>query len=447
MGDAVSPTDNRWYRGATRDQWRAFWSAYLGWMLDVMDLVIFSMVIVYVISDFGSDRGTAGLVASFTLLASAVGGVVFGYLADRIGRTRSMVLSILCYSLGTLLCGLSTGMAMLLVARLVVGLGVGGEWGAGTALVTETWPARHRGKVIAWVQSAFASGYALAALVTALVVPALGWRWAFIVGVAPAALAFFVRRHTAEPAVWAEAGERLGPKQAMRVLLTRNPKVLVVCILFAAAAMCGYWGLFTWIPNYLASPVSEGGRGLGVLSSTTWIVILQVGAAVGFVSFGYVADRVGRKIAFVAYFVLAALCVPVFVLVDGTALILTVGAVMALFGTGFYSGFGPALAELFPTEVRALAQGFVYNTGRAASAFAPAMVGFAASSLGVGTAMATTAGFYLLAAVIVAFFLPETRGRELTSGRQETPTAAEDAPDGYPGVPQRNRVPDTPDAR
>ena len=414
MTSAAGTTGQRWYRGATPGQWRAFWSAYLGWMLDVMDLVIFSMLIGYVIDDFGSDRSTAGLVASFTLLASAVGGILFGYLADRIGRTRSMVLSILCYSLGTLLCGLSTGMAMLLIARLIVGIGVGGEWGAGTALVTETWPARHRGKVIAWVQSAFASGYALAALVTALVVPALGWRWAFAVGVIPAVLAFFVRRHTPEPEVWEQATDRLGVRDAARLLAAR-PRVLAVCLLFVAAAMCGYWGLFTWLPNYLASPVSEGGRGLGLLSSTTWIVIIQAGAAIGFVSFGYVADRIGRKFAFVGYFVLVALCVPLFVTLDDPSVLLVVGAVMALFGTGFYSGIGPALAELFPTEVRALAQGFVYNVGRAASALAPAMVGFAASSLGVGTAMATTAGFYLIAAVIVAFFLPETRGRELVS--------------------------------
>lgn len=234
--------------------------------------------------------------------------------------------------------------------RVVVGLGVGGEWGAGTALVAETWPARHRGKVLAWVQSAFATGYALAALVAAVVVPLAGWRWAFFAGVLPALFALWVRRQTEEPQMWQQAKERLGPIRTERLLATAQPKALVVCLAFTSAAMCGYWGLFTWIPNYLASPVADGGRGMGILASTTWIVVMQVGAAVGFISFGYVADRIGRKLAFVAYFAAAVVSVPVFLAIDNATLMLVFGAVMALVGTGFYSGFGPTFAELFPTR-------------------------------------------------------------------------------------------------
>ncbi|MBK1787949.1 MFS transporter [Prauserella cavernicola] len=408
--------EKRWYRGATKNQWRTFSAAYLGWMLDIMDLMIFSMVIGHIVTEFGSDRGTAGAIASFTLVASAFGGLVFGLIADRIGRTKAMVASILCYSVGTFLCGLTTDMGMLLVARIVVGLGVGGEWGAGTALVTETWPARHRGKVVAWVQSAFATGYALAALITLLVVPTLGWRWAFFAGILPAIVAFWIRRATRESEMWLEAGERLSAKQSIKQLFSANPKAVVVCIGFTALAMCGYWGLFTWIPNYLGSPVDEGGRGMGILSSTTWIIVMQVGAAAGFISFGYVADRIGRRWAFILYFTAAALCVPVFILIENEVLMLVFGAVMSLFGTGFYSGFGPTLAELFPTEIRAFAQGFIYNTGRAASALAPMLVGVMATNLGVGMALTGTAGFYLLAAIVVLLFLPETKGQELTTG-------------------------------
>lgn len=406
----------RWYRGATKDQWRAFWSAYLGWVLDIMDLVIFSMVLTYVIADFGSDRDTAGMIASFTLLASAFGGMIFGYIADRFGRTKAMVASILCYSIGTMLCGFSTGMGTLMAARVIVGLGVGGEWGAGTALVSETWPARHRGKVLAWVQSAFATGYGLAALIAFLVVPTLGWRWAFFIGVFPAVLAIWVRRETKESKIWLEAGTRLGALASLRQLFTRQPRAVAVCLSFTAAAMCGYWGLFTWIPNYLASPVEEGGRGMNMLSSTTWIIVMQIGAAAGFISFGYVADRIGRRNAFIVYFGAAVICIPIFLTLTAPAVVFAFGPVMALFGTGFYSGFGPTFAELFPTEIRAFAQGFIYNAGRAASALAPAMVGFMAHSAGVGAAMMGTALFYLLAAAIVFFFLPETRGRELETG-------------------------------
>ncbi|MFD0854251.1 MFS transporter, partial [Actinomadura adrarensis] len=151
-----------WYRGATKDQWRTFTGAYLGWMLDVMDLMLFAMVIKEVSTELDFDKGAAGAVASAALVATAVGGLAFGYIADRFGRTRSMILSIIGYSVGTLLCGFSTSLTMLVVFRILVGICLGGEWSAGAALVTETWPERHRGKVMAWVQSAFGTGYALA---------------------------------------------------------------------------------------------------------------------------------------------------------------------------------------------------------------------------------------------------------------------------------------------
>jgi len=260
----------RWYAGATRKQWNVFASAYLGWMLDIMDLMLFAMVISHVSADLGFDRGMAGLVASATLIATAFGGLVFGFLADRIGRTKSMVLSILCYSVGTTLCAFSDTVWMLMAFRILVGLGVGGEWSAGAALVSETWPAKSRGKVLAWVQSAFAVGYALAAVVAAVILPLGGWRWVFAFGLLPALLAFWVRRHTPESEIWAaQKGPRLSIGDTLRTLLKDHTRSTVVGFSFTAAAMCGYWGLFTWVPTYLATPESAGGPGLTLVRSTT----------------------------------------------------------------------------------------------------------------------------------------------------------------------------------
>jgi MFS family permease len=412
-----------WYRGATKNQWRAFAGAYMGWMLDVMDLIIFSFVITYIIAEFNADAGVAGLVASGTLIASAFGGIVFGFLADRIGRTKSMMLSILCYSIGTLLCGFAPNLQMLFVFRIIVGLGVGGEWGAGAALVSETWPARHRGKVMAWVQSAFATGYALAAIVAAIAIPLGGWRWAFFVGVIPALLAFWVRHNTEEPEIWKKA-QRVSAKGAVKKLFAEHPKAVLACLGFTAAASCGYWGLFTWIPSYLSTSVADGGQGLDLLKSTTWIIIMQVGAAAGFISFGYISDKIGRRKTFISFFIAAAVMVPLFLLVKGDVSVIIFGAVMAFVGTGFYSGFGPTFAELFPTEIRAFAQGFIYNTGRAISAVAPALVGFLLIAFGPAVALGSTAGFYLLAAVLVFFFLPETRGKMLESDSEKVDAVA-----------------------
>jgi MFS family permease len=301
----------------------------------------------------------------------------------------------------------------LLLFRVVVGLGVGGEWSAGAALITETWPPRHRGKVMAWVQSAFATGYALAAVVAAVLLPFVGWRGVLFFGVAPAILAFWIRKSMPEPEIWRAQQTRLSPLATLRSLGAEHGRNTFICLAFTAAAMCGYWGLFTWIPTWLGSPASAGGPGLDLVKSTTWIVVMQVGAALGFISFGYVADRVGRKAAFLIYFLLSAASVPVYTLISTPSLLLAFGPIVAFFGTGFYSGFAPTFAELFPTSIRATAQGFIYNTGRAISALAPAGVGLLSARFGLGGALSFTAGFFVLAAVIVALFIPETKGEKL----------------------------------
>ncbi|KAF0804019.1 major facilitator transporter [Alcanivorax xiamenensis] len=403
----------RWWKGATRHQWQTFRSAYLGWMLDIMDLMLFAMIISAVGKDLGFDKGAAGMVASATLLASAFGGLVFGFLADRIGRARSMVLSILCYAAGTALCGLSYELWHLLLFRVIVGLGVGGEWSAGSALVSETWPAEHRGKVLGWVQSAFASGYALAAIVAAVVLPLLGWRWVFVVGLLPALLAFYIRRHMSEPEIWKKQTHRLSFGETLSALFGEHLKTTVFGLALMITAMCGYWGLFTWIPTYLSTSVADGGAGLDLVRSTTWIVIMQVGAALGFVSFGYISDAVGRRVAFTSFFVISAIAVPLYVTIQEPLILMAFGAVVAFFGTGFYSGFAPTFAELYPTSIRATAQGLVYNGGRAVSAVAPAIIGFSADNFGLGSGLVLTSVFFGLAALVVLLFLPKQKAMEL----------------------------------
>ena len=402
-----------WYRGASKDQWKSFWSSYIGWMLDIMDLMLFAMIIVYAGKDLGFNKGMAGMIASATLIATAFGGLIFGFLADRIGRAKSMILSILCYSVGTALCGFSDSVAQLIAFRVLVGLGVGGEWSAGAALITETWPAKHRGKVMAVVQSAFATGYALAAIVAAIVLPIAGWRWVFAVGLLPALFGLWIRRHVKEPEIWKNQTKRLTFGETVGLLFGEYRRNTIIGLSFTAAAMCGYWGLFTWIPTFLALPVSEGGAGFSLVKSTLWVVIMQAGAVVGFITFGYIADAIGRKKAFIWFFLGAAVMVPLYTMVKSPTMLLVLGPVVAYLGSGFYSGFAPLFAELYPTTVRATAQGFIYNTGRATSALAPAMVGFLAGNYGVASALGMTSAFFVLAALLVAVFVKETKGVEL----------------------------------
>jgi MFS family permease len=362
--------------------------------------------------DLGMDKGTAGLLNSLTLLASAAGGLLFGVLADRVGRTRALMASILIYSVASGACGLSTTILQLGILRFILGLGMGGEWTTGAALIAETWPAAHRGKALGIMQSMWAVGEIVAAAVVAIVLPRFGWRAVFFVGVLPALLVFWIRRDVPEPEIWLRSREAR-PAGGLRALwrpgLRRNA---LVATAMNACAMFGYWGLFTWIPAYLSLPVAEGGRGLDLMKTTTWLIVMGVGKWLGYVTFGFFADAVGRRGSYVAYLAAAAVLVPLYGIAETPLALLLLGPLVAFFGTGYFSGFAAVTSELFPTEVRGTAMGLTYNVGRGLSAAAPAVVGMLANSFGLGTAFFLQAAAFL-AAALLALALPETRGKEL----------------------------------
>lgn len=401
-----------WYRSITPLQWRTLAAAGLGWMLDAMDVMLYAFALTAIRAEFGLSAAAAGALASVTLLTSAVGGILFGVLADRFGRARALAWSILVYSLFTALTATARSLPELVLWRSLVGIGLGGEWAAGSVLVAESWPAKHRGKAVGLMQSGWAIGYILAALMASAILPTRGWRVLFAIGVAPALFAWWVRRHVPEPEIWqhTERAARLPIGSLLRPPLVRNvatATVLTTCVLFA------YWGLFTWIPAYLASPVSAGGAGMGVVRSTGWIVPMQLGAFLGYVLFGVLADRFGRRPVFMLFVVGAAVLVPIYGRAAGSpALLMALGPLVGFLGHGYFSVFGAMLAELFPSSIRATAQGFCYNFGRAVSALAPFVVGALADRHGIGSALALTSAFFVAAGFLI-LLLPETRGEAL----------------------------------
>jgi MFS family permease len=401
-----------WPDRITPEERRSLWAGGLGWMLDAMDVMLYSMVIAHLMRDLALDKASAGLLNSLTLLASAIGGLLFGFLADRVGRARALMLSILVYSLSSGACAFSRSLVELAFFRFVLGLGMGGEWTTGAALIAETWPAEHRGKALGLMQSSWAIGEMIAAGVVALILPRYGWRAVFLVGVLPALLVLWIRRDVRESELWLKQRDA-GAKPSLRVLwrkdLRRNG---VLATAMNACAMFGYWGLFTWIPAYLALPVAEGGRGLDLMKTTLWLVIMGVGKWLGYALFGFFGDAVGRRRSYVAYLLVAAALVPLFGMAERPLWLLVLGPFVAFFGTGFFSGFGAIASELFPTEVRATAMGLSYNLGRGLSAAAPAIVGLLAARFGLGSAFLLQAAAFFVAALL-ALTLPETRGRQL----------------------------------
>jgi MFS family permease len=424
-------------RQATPGQRRTLLAASLGWALDAFDAMLYALVLALLMRDLGMSKTTAGLLSTLTLLASGIGGILFGFLADRIGRKRALMASIMTYSVCSFASGLATTIAMLAGARFVLGLGMGGEWNTGATLVAETWPMEVRGKAIAMVQSSWAFGFAAAALVAGPVSRYYGWRAVFFLGILPALLTLWIRRGVPESAMWEEqksygvkglAGAPVaelksaaqnpaeaGGDSSSFWIIFRAPYVrhTFALLLFNFFCLFAWWGLFTWIPPYLSLSAAQGGRGFGVMRTTTLLVVLNlVGMFPGYATFGWVADRFGRRKAFMIYSVGAALLIPLYAAARSPVGLMVMGTVVAFFGTGLFSGSGIMGSEIFPTSVRARALGFTYNGARTMSSVAPLVIGRVGQVKGLGWAFYLCAAGYLLAAVMTTQ-LPETKGKAL----------------------------------
>lgn len=387
-----------WIAEASNEQRRSLLAASLGWMLDSMDVMLYAFVLGPLEKEMHFSAAMGGATMSATLVSAAAGGIVFGWLADRTGRVRALTASILIYSVATALCGLTHTAGQLILCRILLGLGMGGEWASGAALVAETWPGRHRGKALALVQSSWAVGFALGAALVAFVLPRFGWRAVFFAGIVPSLLALWAQSRLHEPETWhRERAPSVPLRQLFRGTFGRS---MLICSTMNAASLFAWWGLFTWLPRFLSMPSAEGGHGLGIVMTSEWTIVMQMGTFLGYISFGYIADRFGQKKTYIAYLLAAAVLVPLFAFVRNADALLLIGPLVGFFGTGYFSGFSAIASELFPTMLRASAMGFVYNIGRLLSAVSPWAIGRYSEHSGMGPALCITSGAFLLAAVI-----------------------------------------------
>ena len=409
---------------ATPGQRRTLLAASLGWMLDSFDAMLYALVLAYVMRDLGMSKSTAGLLSTLMLLASGIGGIMFGVLADRIGRKRALTLSIVTYSVCSFASGLSTTVLMLAIVRFILGLGMGGEWNTGATLVAETWPDELRAKALAIVQSSWAIGYALAALVASIVLHYANWRFVFFVGILPALVTIWIRNRVPESEMWIERGknQKLEPQGTrstqgnesffaiFRAPYLKSTSALLFVNFFG---LFGWWGLFQWIPAYLSLPVERGGRGFSVMGTASLLIFLNLfGMFPGYLSYGWVADYLGRRKSFALYLFAAALLIPVYAMARSQAALLVLGALVAFFGTGWFSGCGTIGSEIYPTSLRARGLGFTYTGARAMSSVSPYVIGKVGDLKGLNWAFYLCAGAFLLAG-LMATQLPETKGQGL----------------------------------
>ncbi|MBO0688256.1 MAG: MFS transporter [Candidatus Dormibacteraeota bacterium] len=408
----------------SRGQWQAMVVAMLGYSLDAMDFLLYALVLPLIATEFHLLPATAGFLSSVVFLSAALGGYVFGFLADRIGRSRTLIVTVLLYSVGTAGAAFSRDWVQLLLARLVLGLGMGGEWGPGMTLVLEKWPARLRSTASAVVQSAWAIGYVFAVVAALLIVPHWGWRGLFLFGIVPAVIVGIARLRLVEPEVWQQArtaATRFGPRQVFSPPYLRHTVLMSLAMIFGFAT---YNGIAIWLPTYLTGPLSRGGAAQTQAQVSFLLLLFNVVGIAGFLGFALLADRLGRRRLYALWAALAALGVLPYALAHGEAAWLVLGVVLLGFGTSFFGAYGAATAELYPTEMRASALGFTFNTGRLIGGQAPVLFGVLAVTMGLGPASLIALPAALLSGICFVF-LPERRGVELASvGRPAGLTAA-----------------------
>jgi MFS family permease len=403
-----------WWRQSTPEARRALAAACFGWMLDSFDVMLYALVLASLIVDLGITKQMAGILGSITLLSAAVGGLAFGAIADRYGRVRALIGSVLIYAVFTAACGFAQNIVQLAIFRILLGIGMGGEWASGAALVSETWPDKHRGKALGIMQSSWAIGYALAALVAGIILPWKGWRAVFFVGILPAFFTLAVRRRVQEPELWKRRTTRTGGfTHGFRRIFERDLRPITIAItLMNSCTLFAWWGFNLWVPAYLSLPHDRGGVGLTAHAMSVTVIAMQAGMWLGYISFGFLSDLFGRKRCYVLYLVLAALLMFLYARVHTPWMLIALGPLVAFFGTGYYTGFATVTAEIYETPIRATAQGFAYNVGRVASAAAPFAVGSVAQQHGFGIAFAIAGTAFVLAA-FCWFWIPETKDRPL----------------------------------
>ena len=408
--DAVRPI------AATRDtvtrySWKALAGSAIGYAMDGFDLLILGFMLPVISADLHLTRGQAGSLVTWTLVGAVVGGILFGALSDRHGRVRVLTWTIVMFALFTGLCAFARGYADLLAYRTLAGVGLGGEFGIGMALAAEAWPAGYRARVSSYVALGWQAGVLLAALLTPVLLPHIGWRGMFMVGVLPALVAWVVRRTLHEPEVFVRRARVQGSTgRAFRMLVkdARTTRASLGIAILCSVQNFGYYGIMIWMPSFLASKL-----GFDLTRSSLWTAVTILGMMAGIFAFGHLADRIGRRPSFLLFQAGAVVMVLVYSQLTQPLTMLWAGALLGVFVNGMLGGYGALMSEAYPTEARATAQNVLFNVGRGVGGFGPVVVGTLAAAYSFQSAIGLLAAIYLLAMLATVFLVPELKGAEL----------------------------------